>query len=93
MGEEKENGKPEAITTPQVALAGEVDAATLFERVAAIIENRKYRAGALANREVTLMNWEIGQYIGSVLLGGERPEWYCQESCALFLKPQKQPSI
>ena len=52
-----------------------VDDLALFERVAAIIENRKYRAGAYANREVTLMYWEIGQYVGSVLLGGERPEY------------------
>jgi len=28
-----------------------------------------------ANREVTLMYWEIGRYIGSVLLGGERAEY------------------
>jgi hypothetical protein len=75
MGKKKENGKPDAIITQQVVLAGKVDEATLFARVAAIIENRKYRAGAFANREVTLMNWEIGQYIGSVLLGGKRPEY------------------
>jgi len=52
-----------------------IDEAALFERATAIIENRKFRAGAYANREVTLMNWEIGQYVGSVLLGGERPEY------------------
>jgi len=28
-----------------------------------------------ANREVTLMYWEIGRYISSVLLGGERAEY------------------
>ncbi|WP_461252124.1 PDDEXK nuclease domain-containing protein, partial [Treponema sp. R8-4-B8] len=33
------------------------------------------RAGMYANREVTLMYWEIGRYIGSVLLGGERAEY------------------
>ena len=38
-----------------------------------------------ANREVTLMYWEIGHYIGSVLLGGERAEYskrflrYCRK--------------
>ena len=37
-----------------------------------IIENRRSRAGAYANREVTLMHWEIVRHIGSVLLGGER---------------------
>lgn len=49
-----------------------IDEATLFECVSAIIENRKARAGAYANREVTLMYWEVGQHIDSVLLGGER---------------------
>jgi predicted nuclease of restriction endonuclease-like (RecB) superfamily len=52
--------------------SGVIDEAALFERVAAIIENRKNRAGALANREVTLMYWEVGRYVGSVLLDGER---------------------
>ena len=53
-------------------LNGHVDENTLFARVTEIIENRRFRAGAYANREVTLMYWEIGRYIGSVLLGGER---------------------
>ena len=44
----------------------------LFTRVAEIIENRKYRAAMYANQESVLMFWEIGKYIGSVLLGGER---------------------
>ena len=38
-----------------------VDEAALFENVSAIIENRKSRAGAYANLEVTLMYWEVGQ--------------------------------
>lgn len=38
-----------------------VDEARLFERVSEIIENRKSRAGAYANREVTLMYWEIAR--------------------------------
>lgn len=49
--------------------------AVLFKHVSAIIENRRYRAGAYANREVTLMYWEIGNYISSVLLDGERGEY------------------
>jgi predicted nuclease of restriction endonuclease-like (RecB) superfamily len=52
-----------------------IDAVVLFERVSAIIENRKSRAGAYANREVTLMYWEIGQYVSSVLLDGSRAEY------------------
>ena len=49
-----------------------IDESALFEKVSAIIENRKYRAASYANSEVTLMFWEVGKYIGSVLLGGER---------------------
>ncbi len=49
-----------------------IDESALFEHVSAIIENRKARAGAYANHEVTLMYWEVGQYIDSILLGGER---------------------
>jgi hypothetical protein len=49
-----------------------IDEAVLFERVAAIIENRKYRAYAHANHENTLMFWEVGQYINSAVLGNKR---------------------
>jgi predicted nuclease of restriction endonuclease-like (RecB) superfamily len=49
--------------------------ATLFKHVSAIIETRRYNAGAYANREITLMYWEIGNYIGSVLLDGERGKY------------------
>ena len=52
-----------------------IDESVLFKRTCEIIETRKSRAGAYANREVTLMYWEIGRYIGSVLLGGERAEY------------------
>ncbi|MDR0563818.1 MAG: PDDEXK nuclease domain-containing protein [Azoarcus sp.] len=52
-----------------------IDEATLYDRVAAIIDHRKARAGAYANREVTLMYWEIGHHINSTLLGGERAEY------------------
>ena len=53
----------------------QIDENSLFTHVAKIIEKRKSRAGMYANREVTLMYWEIGRYIGSVLLGGERAEY------------------
>jgi len=52
-----------------------VDESVLFEKVSAIIENRKYRANAYANSEVTIMFWEVGKYISSALLGGERAEY------------------
>jgi predicted nuclease of restriction endonuclease-like (RecB) superfamily len=58
----------------ELALQGEtqIDEAQLFERVASIIESRKSRAGAYANREVTLMYWEVGHYVNSVVLDGSR---------------------
>jgi len=49
-----------------------VDESSLFSRVAEIIETCKTRAGAYANREITLMYWEIGRYINSVVLEGTR---------------------
>jgi predicted nuclease of restriction endonuclease-like (RecB) superfamily len=55
--------------------ATQLDEGTLFARVAEIIENRKHRAAMHANQEVTLMYWEIGRYVGSVLLGNERAEY------------------
>jgi hypothetical protein len=61
--------KVPALKTPQI------DENSLFAHVSKIIEKRKNRAGMYANREVTLMYWEIGRYIGSVLLGGERAEY------------------
>ena len=53
----------------------QIDENSLFAHVAEIIENRKPRAEAYANREVTLMYWEIGRYINSVVLEGERAEY------------------
>jgi len=53
----------------------QINETSLFTHISKIIEKRKYRAGMYANREVTLMYWEIGRYIGSVLLGGERAEY------------------
>ncbi|GHV69640.1 DUF1016 domain-containing protein [Spirochaetia bacterium] len=52
-----------------------IDETALFQKITEIIETRKSRAGAYANREVTLMYWEIGHFVGSVLLGGERAEY------------------
>ena len=49
-----------------------IDEILLYERVSAIIENRKLRAQVQANQEIVLMFWEVGKYIGSILLGGER---------------------
>jgi len=58
----------------ELAVQGEkqIDEAVLFNRVSSIIENRKLRAQVQANQESVLMFWEIGKYIGSILLGGER---------------------
>jgi len=52
-----------------------IDEALLLERVSAIIERRKYQAAAYANREVTLMYWEVGQYINSVILESKRASY------------------
>jgi predicted nuclease of restriction endonuclease-like (RecB) superfamily len=57
---------------PSAPNVGLVDENALFERVATIIENGKKRAAAYANSEVTMMFWEIGRRIGSVLLEGDR---------------------
>jgi len=61
-------------TKKELAVKGEtqIDEIALLNYVSAIIENRKFRAQAQANQESVLMFWEIGKYIGSVLLGGER---------------------
>jgi len=52
-----------------------IDEAQLFARISKIIEKRKNRAGMYANREVTLMYWEVGHYIRSTVLDGERAEY------------------
>jgi len=53
----------------------QIDESLLFNHVAEIIEIRKSNAGVYANREVTLMYWEIGSYINSIVLGGQRAEY------------------
>jgi predicted nuclease of restriction endonuclease-like (RecB) superfamily len=52
-----------------------LDEAALFKRVSAIIETRTTRAGSYANREVTLMYWEVGRYINSAVLDFRRAEY------------------
>ena len=47
----------------------QIDENQLFERVAEIIETRKSLAGAYANREVTMMYWEVGYHINSKSVG------------------------
>jgi len=49
-----------------------VDDLQILEKVSGIIETRKARAGAYANSEVTLMYWEVGQYVNSIVLDGSR---------------------
>lgn len=53
----------------------EISEALIFEKISKIIESRKSSAGAYANREVTLMYWEVGHYINSVVLDDERAEY------------------
>jgi predicted nuclease of restriction endonuclease-like (RecB) superfamily len=52
-----------------------VDEIALFNHVSEIIENRRSRAGAYVNHEVTMMFWEIGQHIGSAVLDGSRGQY------------------
>jgi len=63
--------KKEAVRTDDIR----IDEGSLFAQIAEIIETRKFRAGAYANREVTLMFWEVGRYINSVVLDGGRAEY------------------
>ena len=58
----------------ELAIQGEMQISekALFDKVSAIIENRIYRAQVQVNQESIFMFWEVGKYIGSVLLGGER---------------------
>jgi len=52
-----------------------IDELALLECVSKIIESRKCRAGAYANLEATLMFWEVGEHIVSIILDGERAEY------------------
>ena len=42
------------------------------QEISNIIETRKYRAGAYANSVITLMYWEVGHYVNSIVLNGSR---------------------
>jgi len=66
---------PKNKLSPKLNSPNPINETNLFNHISKIIEKRKNRAGMYANREVTLMYWEIGRYIGSVLLGGERAEY------------------
>jgi len=52
-----------------------IDESVLFENVSTIIENRKYRIQASVNSEATLMFWEVGQYINTIVLADRRAEY------------------
>jgi hypothetical protein len=47
----------------------------LVERVAAIIENRKYRAYARLNIKNALVFWEIGEYVNAVILSNRHADY------------------
>jgi len=49
----------------------QLDESLIYEKVVSIIETRKVTAGAYANREVTLMYWEVGHYINVNVLNPE----------------------
>jgi hypothetical protein len=51
----------------------QIDEHLLFSHVSEIIENRKYRAVTHTNQETTIMFWEVGQHINSVVLGNNVP--------------------
>jgi len=67
----------------------QIEEAALFECISVIIENRKFRAQTQANQESVLMFWEIGKYIGSVLLNGERARYGKQMIMTLAQHLQK----
>ena len=67
-----------------------IDETALFERVSAIIETRKFRAQAAANSEATLMFWEVGQYVNSVILEAKRATYGKQIVATLSLQLQKK---
>jgi predicted nuclease of restriction endonuclease-like (RecB) superfamily len=46
--------------------------AAIFDRACAIIESHKSRAAVQVNQELTMMFWEIGQYINSIVLENQR---------------------
>jgi len=67
-----------------------IDESTIFDKVSNIIENRKYRAQVAANSEATLMFWEIGQYVNSVILEAKRASYGKQIVATLSLQLQEK---
>ena len=59
-------------TSVAATVVDAVDEAALLQRVATIIENRKARIESHVNVELTLMYWEIGNFINSAILDGKR---------------------
>ena len=74
----------------EIALQEEakIDEIELFKRVSEIIENRKFRAQTAANSEATLMFWEVGQYVNSVILDEKRAAYGKQIVATLSLQLQ-----
>jgi len=68
----KPTKKQKALVPRKVSAPSE---AVLFKNVSSIIEKRRYSAGDYANREITLMYWEIGGYINSNILKNKRAEY------------------
>ena len=62
----------------------------LLQRVSEIIEQRKYQAQTKVNSEATLMYWEVGHYINSILLGFERADYGKEIISTLSEKLQSQ---
>jgi hypothetical protein len=72
----------------EIALQEEtqIDEIELFKRVSEIIENRKFRAQTSVNSEATLMFWEVGQYVNSVVLRAKRAAYGKQIVATLSLQ-------
>ena len=68
----------------------QIDEIELFKRVSEIIENRKFRAQTSANSEATLMFWEVGQYVNSVILTEKRAAYGKQIVATLSLQLQEK---
>ena len=62
-----------------------VDEALIFERVIKIIENRKSRAASHINKESTMMFWEVGRFVNSVILDFKRAA-YGKKFCRSWLQ-------
>jgi len=85
MGSKKQKNTDLAVQNTAV-----IDEAALFEQVSAIVENRKFRAQAAANSEGTLMFWEVGQYVNSVILEAKRAAYGKQIVATLSLQLQEK---